>query len=111
MNDVKNKDGAWYLQADEAERGVFRDWVTGALRTDKIVVEFVKTDGTLRKMSATLDPLVVPTVPEPKILAEGEVARVKKVNTEVCSVWDIEAKGWRSFRFDKVKSIGLSIEP
>ena len=109
MSNVKNKDGAWYLQADEAERGVFREWVTDALRTDGIVVEFVKTDGTLRKMSATLDPLVVPPTPEPKVLAEGEVARVKKANTEVCSVWDIEAKGWRSFRFDKVNSIQLSV--
>ena len=107
MNNIKTKDGAWYRQADEAERVVFRDWVTGVLRTDTIVVEFVKTDGTLRKMSATLDPLVVPLAPEPKILAEGDVARVKKVNSEVCSVWDIEAKGWRSFRFDKVKSIQL----
>ncbi len=78
MNDVKNKDGAQYLHADEAERGVFREQGTGALRTDKIVVEFVKTDGTLCNMSATLDPLVVPPTPEPKILTEGDVARVKK---------------------------------
>lgn len=109
MNNIENKDGAWYLQADEAERAVFRDWVTGVLRMHNTEVEFIKTDGTLRKMSATLDPLIVPPAPEPKVLAEGEVARVKKVNLEVCAVWDIAAKSWRSFRFDKVKSIRFSI--
>jgi hypothetical protein len=109
MNNIENKDGAWYLQADEAERAEFRDWVTGVLRMHDTEVEFVKTDGTLRKMSATLNPLLVPPAPEPKILSEGEVAKVKKANPEVCSVWDIEAKGWRSFRFDKVKSIRFTI--
>jgi hypothetical protein len=103
MNDIEPKDGAWYLQADEAERAVFRDWVTGVLRMHDTEVEFVKTDGTLRKMSATLKPDVV-------VITESKTGRAKKENPEVCSVWDIEAKGWRSFRFDKVKSIRFNIE-
>lgn len=110
MNDIETKDGGWYLQANETERAEFREWVAGVLRMHNTEVEFVKTDGSLRKMSATLNPLLVPPAPEPKILTEGEVAKVKKVNPEVCSVWDLEAKGWRSFRFDRVKSIRFNIE-
>jgi hypothetical protein len=104
MND---KDGEWYAQADETERQIYRDWVHGMLRMHKTEVEFLKSDGTLRKMSATLDPSIVPPAPAPKVLAEGEVAKVKKANPEVCPVWDIEAQGWRSFRYDKIKSISV----
>jgi hypothetical protein len=99
MND---KDGQWYAQADETERQIFRDWVTGLLQSNTVVVEFIKTDGTLRTMSATLKPDVV-------VITESKTGRVKKENPEVCSVWDIDAKGWRSFRFDKVKAITFNI--
>jgi hypothetical protein len=99
MND---KDGQWYAQADENERQIFRDWVTGLLQSNTVVVEFIKTDGTLRTMSATLKPDVV-------VITESKTGRAKKENAEVCSVWDIEANGWRSFRFDKVKSINFSL--
>ena len=99
MND---KDGQWYAQADETERQIFRDWVTGLLQSNTVVVEFIKTDGTLRTMSATLKPDVV-------VITESKTGRAKKENPEVCSVWDIDAKGWRSFRFDKVKSINFSL--
>lgn len=99
MND---KDGQWYAQADETERQIYRDWVTGLLQSNTVVVEFIKTDGTLRTMSATLKPDVV-------VITESKTGRVKKENNEVCSVWDVDAKGWRSFRFDKVKSINFNI--
>jgi hypothetical protein len=98
MND---KDGVWYAQADETERQIYRDWVTGLLQSNTVVVEFIKTDGTLRTMSATLKPDVV-------VITESKTGRAKKENPEVCSVWDIDARGWRSFRFDKVKSITFS---
>lgn len=99
MND---KDGLWYAQADEDERKIYRDWVTGLLQSNTVVVEFIKTDGSLRTMSATLKPDVV-------VITESKTGRVKKENPDVCSVWDVEAKGWRSFRFDKVKSINFNI--
>ena len=102
MTNIETKDGAWYSQASEEERQVFREWIMGVLRMHDTEVEFVKTDGTLRKMSATLRPGVV-------VVTESKTGRVKKENPEVCSVWDIEAKGWRSFRFDKVKSIRFDL--
>ena len=102
MTNIETKDGAWYLQASEEERQMFREWVTSVLRMHDTEVEFVKTDGTLRKMSATLKPEVV-------VVTESKTGRSKKENIDVCSVWDIEAKGWRSFRFDKLKSISFSL--
>lgn len=100
--DIETKDGFWYSQASEEERRLFREWVMGVLRMHTTEVEFVKTDGTLRKMSATLKPDVV-------VVTESKTGRTKKENIDVCSVWDIEAKGWRSFRFDKVKSIRFDL--
>lgn len=102
MTNFENKDGTWYATASQVEQGEFRDWVMGVLRMHTTEVEFVKTDGTLRKMSATLKPDVV-------VVTESKTGRTKKENIDVCSVWDIEAKGWRSFRFDKLKSISFSL--
>ena len=99
---IETKDGTWYATASQVEQAAFREWVMGVLRMHTTEVEFVKTDGTLRKMSATLKPEVV-------VVTESKTGRTKKENIDVCSVWDIEAKGWRSFRFDKIKSISFSL--
>ena len=75
-----------------------REQLSEILRTGECVVEFTKVDGTVRSMSCTLsDALIPPTLP--KVLAEGEVAKVKKSNPDVFSVWCLEKKEWRSFRF------------
>ena len=75
-----------------------REQLSELLRTGECVVEFTKVDGTVRSMPCTLsDALIPPTLP--KALAEGEVAKVKKSNPDVFSVWCLENKEWRSFRF------------
>ena len=49
-------------------------------------------------------------------LQEGEIPKankedplsqkkIRKINPEVCAVWDLNAQGWRSFRWDKVIAI------
>jgi hypothetical protein len=68
-------------------------------------VTFTKVDGTVRTMPCTLDPAIIPPAPEPKVLAEGEVARAKKPNPEVMSVWCTDKKEWRSFRVLNVTGI------
>lgn len=75
-----------------------REQLSELLRTGECVVEFTKVDGTVRSMSCTLsDALIPPALP--KVLADGEVAKVKKPNPDVFSVWCLEKKEWRSFRF------------
>ena len=76
-----------------------REQLSELLRTGECVVEFTKVDGTVRSMPCTLDPKIVPPAPEPKVLAEGEVAKVKKSNPDVFSVWCLDKKECRSFRF------------
>lgn len=79
-----------------------------ALRTllfeNECIVEFTKVNGEIRSMPCTLDPKIVPPVPEPKVLAEGEVAKVKKSNPDIMNVWCLDKKEWRSFRIANVIS-------
>ena len=63
-------------------------------------VTFTKVDGSERVMKCTLneDYLPVPEQPE-----EDAAPKPKRnLSPDVCRVWDIENKGWRSFRYDSV---------
>ena len=75
-----------------------REQLSELLRTGECIVEFTKVDGTVRSMLCTLSDALIPPV-LPKVLAEGEVTKVKKSNPDVFSVWCLEKKEWRSFRF------------
>jgi hypothetical protein len=64
-----------------------------------VTVVFQKQDGSERVMKATLNEDYVP------LLDTTTVKQKKAPNPDVLAVWDTEAKGWRSFRFDSIKSI------
>lgn len=66
-----------------------------------VKIAFEKADGTLREMNATLDPQVLPT----PVASDEEINRNRAPNEEVQVVWDIDAQGWRSFRWDRLKEI------
>lgn len=70
------------------------------LQDGVVTVVFVKKDGTDRTMKCTLLPEYLPQ--QGQLLVEGAN---RKENTDVLSVWDIEANGWRSFRVDSVKEL------
>lgn len=73
------------------------------LTKGKVIVTFTKVDGTERRMLCTLAKDLLPKMEEPKPLKEGEEPKKKrKVNPNVLPVWDLEAEGWRSFKFDNV---------
>ena len=59
-------------------------------------VNFTKMDGTLRGMRCTLRSDILP----PQTDLEEHTQR--KQTTESIAVWDLEVKGWRSFRNDSV---------
>lgn len=65
-------------------------------------VIFVKKDGTERKMKCTLHSKYLPQQTD----IEEQVQK-KTPNPDVLAVWDLEAEGWRSFRYDSV--IGFSV--
>jgi|688.fasta_scaffold00027_200 hypothetical protein len=75
------------------------------LKNGVVTVVFEKKDGTERTMRATLSDLYVPL---PQMLSEydGQVAKpARQLNDDVQVVWDIDADGWRSFRYDSVKTV------
>lgn len=70
------------------------------LHEGTITLVFTKADKNRRKMICTLNSEYLPPVP---VLKEGEEApKARKKNDDVCPVWDVEAKGWRAFRWDSV---------
>jgi len=65
------------------------------LSTDVATVVFSKKDGSKRTMICTTLSEYLPEAPSvPSV-----------VSPTVVTVWDLEQNGWRSFRFDSVKSI------
>jgi hypothetical protein len=56
-------------------------------------------------MPCTIDPRIVPPLPDPRVLAEGETARVKKSNPDNMSVWCTDKNEWRSFKLANVTEI------
>ena len=71
-------------------------FVKSALVDGVIEIEFLKADGSVRKMNATLNESVVPHVEE-----NAE----RKANPDTQVVWDTEVNGWRSFRLDRLQGI------
>ncbi len=77
----------------------FKKWLKGHLAFGPTTVVFIKKDGTEREMLCTTNPDVVPFV------EMTEDKKERKISEEVCAVYDVEAKGWRSFRWDSIKSV------
>lgn len=75
--------------------------VLNDLRTSKdgIFVEFVKKDGSVRKMHATLNSSLMPSSKHPKETTTNETPR------SAARVFDIEVGEWRSFIWENVTSI------
>lgn len=64
--------------------------------TRGVLINFVKTDGTVRAAFATLNSALIPS----DKLPSGPSKRVQ--NPEVQSVWDTEKAAWISFRWDRL---------
>jgi hypothetical protein len=58
---------------------------------------FLKKDGTERNLLCTLNAEFLPAQTDLE-----EAVQKKAPNSEVLAVWDLENKGWRSFRYDSV---------
>lgn len=86
----------------ERETKLFKKWLKSHLNCGPVTVVFTKKDGTERVMECTTSPSLVPVEP---IVEGAEPKREKKVNEEVCPVYDLEAKHWKSFRWDSIKQV------
>lgn len=92
------------LFVDDAsfDKNVARDWLKSVLRDGEATIVFTKIDGTERTMNCTLSEEKIPFEFAPK-----GVNRAK--NDEILAVFDLENQGWRSFRWDSVKSVNFFI--
>lgn len=81
-----------------------REEVKSLLHTNKCIVTFEKVNGDLRKMVCTLNPSMIPVV-ESNDISEK---RPKADNPDVLPVYDVEANGWRSFRWNSLKEFSLA---
>lgn len=90
----------------EKELKLFKKWLKGCLAFGPVKVTFTKKDGTERVMECTTAPSLVPQEP---VVESVTPKREKKVNEDVCPVYDMDSKGWRSFRWDSIKQVTLTI--
>lgn len=101
------------MSLSETELKLFKKWLQGMLRMGEVSVTFTKKDGTERVMKCTTSTELVPQevhetntdnpvdFPAPK--------REKKINEEVCPVYDLESAHWKSFRWDSIKEVRITI--
>jgi hypothetical protein len=77
-----------------------RKWLAGILEQSVVEITFTKKDGTERVMNCTLleDYL-------PETTGAGRSA-----GSDALAVFDVDADGWRSFRWDSIKAVKLSVE-
>lgn len=109
MRLLQGRPGTLYQESSDDQKQEFRTWVKNVLKTGITTIEFVKNDGSLRAMKATLDYTYIPTVPTATDIISESDRKPTPVNNEVCKVWDTEAEAWRSFRYDRIKRISLEI--
>jgi len=80
---------------------VGQDWLKSCLRDGVVTVNFIKNDGTERTMKCTLSKEIVPPV------VSENVKKVRAISSDVLPVYDVDAQGWRSFRWDSIKSVEI----
>lgn len=70
------------------------------LHNESVDLEFIKKDGSLRIMTATLRVDKLPTQVDLE-----EAVQTKTPNPDVLAVFDLHNQGWRSFRWDSLQKV------
>lgn len=92
------------MNEDDVEVGY--DYLKELLVNNKVTIEFTKSDGTPREMFCTLMP---DELPKQEVKEGAPPKKKRKENREVISVYDLDKKGWRSFRVESVTAFGFTI--
>ena len=74
------------------------------LSQNVVTVDFTKLDGDKRVMTCTLREDIKPTATKSDPMSQK---KVREVSDAVVSVWDVNAKGWRSFRYDRINAVNI----
>lgn len=79
-----------------------RDTLLKDLRHGVLDVTFTKVNGEERKMRCTLVPALLPEIYRTSLEEQESEKNYHKNNPDVIACWDVQARGWRSFRIDSV---------
>ena len=74
------------------------------LEQNVLVVDFTKLNGDKRVMTCTLREDIKPAATKTDAMSQKAV---REVSDAVVSVWDVNAKGWRSFRYDRINAVDV----
>ena len=72
------------------------------LKSEVVEVTFTKLNGDERKMPCTLIASMLPPAKKDDPLTQK---KVREISDKVIAVWALESKGFRSFRYDRVKNV------
>ena len=81
-----------------------RDELKILLAQNVLVVDFTKLNGDKRVMTCTLREDMKPHATKEDTMSQK---KVRDISEAVVSVWDVNAKGWRSFRYERVNSVDI----
>jgi len=92
----------------------FKKWLKEMLAMGPVTVTFTKRDGTERVMECTTSIELVPQEPVHETNTDNPIdfpapKREKKVNEDVMPVFDLKSKHWKSFRWDSIKQVNITI--
>ena len=94
------------MENSELVKLLKQDEIITRLKMQTVNIEFMKKDGTRRKMTCTLMPEMLPA----QIDLE-ELVNTRKGNPEILAVFDTDKDEWRSFRWDSLLSVnGVTVE-
>ena len=79
-----------------------REKLEGQLRTSIMEVTFNKISGDKRVMTCKLNVSHLPPATKKDPMTQE---KIRKINEEVMSVWDTNAKGFRSFRMANITEV------
>jgi dephospho-CoA kinase len=99
------------LDNDKLTKELFADdvskkWLKSILNSNICTITFTKKNGDQRVMKCTLDEQHFPAIQK----EATEVSEVRQKSTEALSVFDVEAQGWRSFRWDSIIKFEMTLE-
>lgn len=102
------------MTLNEKDLVLFKKWLRSHLRVGPVSVTFTKKDGTERVMKCTTASSLVPPEPVHETNTNNPIdfpipKKEKKVNEDVMPVYDLEAAAWKSFRWDSIKEIKITL--
>ena len=106
------------MNLKETDLSQYKDWLTSNLKLGPVTVTFTKKDGTDRVMKCTLSESLVQVVEKKTDTRDEKLTdllkdmpkKERKINEDVLPVYDLEAKAWKSFRWDSIKHVTITVE-